>query len=897
VRSLLDQPDSAAGFLARPVQEVAARLVSGTSALLTGRRIGVFEVMERIGMGGMGEVYRARDTRLGRDVAVKVLPDAFAQDGERLARFNREAQALAALNHPNVAVIHGVEELPAASGQGPRSRALVMELVDGEDLSAHIARGPMPMAQALPIARQIARALEAAHERGIVHRDLKPANIKIRRDGTVKVLDFGLAKVLPLPTGEDQAGRIDSQVGEGAMGTPGYMSPEQIRGQKVDWRSDLFAFGVVLYEMLSGRRAFARASGAETMSATLTETLPDLHSAAPGTDPTLALAVARCLEKNPEDRFQSAKDLGFALETLSQPSGLRAVPIPWQRKWRTAGAVAALVAGLGMVAAALRPNSPPRPPTTYRQVTSDGHSLIGDLSPDGETLAYVSRDGDARRLMIRDIAGGPPVELYREKGLGSVRWSHSGREIAVSAENEVLVTSRFGGVPVRIGSGWANKISWTPDDRELILSSPGGRSFRVASLQTRKVRRVELAPSSPEGGLVTDLSSDGERLLMLVPQQPHEGVWSMSRDGTDLRQHVREKRRAYDARWADDGASFYYLITDGKLSEIRRARVLAAGPEMSPEVVQGNLTIQESSSAFIAVSPTGRLAYPRVSFDRNLWRADLSPALSADAPIPLRAVTIGTRNEYPRFSPDRTRVVFSSQDGELGQILIASAEGEIQKTVVSRHGLVEEPAWSPDGESVAYVLDDEENGRVLHVVRVSSGADRTIGPANGAADPEWAPGTDLIYLAPGWLPQIVDSISGSVTPLFSPEPGESHYSPRYSNRRDHIAMYLNAPAKGVAGLAIASLQGRSIRMIPGTGPFVRPIGWSADDEFVYAVEEETRRLLAVRSDGSGRRVMGSLPSLNTHGHAVEMGGELKLVFWYPNDRSDIWIVDNFDSGR
>jgi len=224
--------------------------------LAAGARLGPYEITAAIGAGGMGEVFRARDTKLNRDVAIKVLPAAFADDPERLARFTREAQTLASLNHPNIATIHGIEEVPAAAGSSTGSRALVMELVDGEDLSVHIARGPLPIAEALPIARQIAEALEAAHEQGIVHRDLKPANIKVRADGTVKVLDFGLAKAMDTSASNPNVSHSPTLTHQGTsagmiIGTAAYMSPEQARGKTVDKRADIWSFGVVLFEMPS----------------------------------------------------------------------------------------------------------------------------------------------------------------------------------------------------------------------------------------------------------------------------------------------------------------------------------------------------------------------------------------------------------------------------------------------------------------------------------------------------------------------------------------------------------------------------------------------------------------------------------------------------------------------
>jgi eukaryotic-like serine/threonine-protein kinase len=751
------------------------------------------------------------------------------------------------------------------------------------------------MAQALPIARQIARALEAAHERGIVHRDLKPANIKIRRDGTVKVLDFGLAKMQPVLSADAGLRDVDTQPGTVAvMGTPGYMSPEQIRGQSVDGRSDLFAFGVVLYELLSGQRAFARNSGAETLSATLTETLPALSTIAPRTDPGVAAAVARCLEKKPEDRFQSAKDLGLALETATGSPGPGLRLRLTSQKWRVA-AVAALFAGLGLFGARRVLLDPPRSPATYRQVTSDGLSITGDISPDGETIAYVSGTGQVGSLMVRDLSGGPPVELYRGEGLVAARWSRSGRYIALMAGRETLVLPRFGGEPARIGFG-SSEMSWSRDDSELMLGGPGSNRFQLASIQSREVWPVEWNASSLRTFAI-DLSPDGQRVLLLALDPERGGVWSVKKDGTDLRQHVRETRRVLHARWTEDGASVYYLLQGANVAEIRRARVLPHGLDPSPEVVQGSLTVDDSSSATFSISRNGKLLYPRISFDRNIWRADIGSRTSSDDPVRLRAVTAGARNQEPRFSPDGAHIVFSRHDGELGQLVMASVEGEIEKVLVSRKGRVEEPAWSPDGERVLYILEDDETGRVLRVVNLRSGEDRDFGPVAGPATPDWAPGIRPLFRGPDLFTYALDSATGERTPLSERQHPISHFSPRYSNRGDRVATwYGTRTPKRLVGLAVVSLHDRSVRLIPETATtFAIPIGWSADDTVIYGIG--SGRLFAVRSDGKGIRTMGAIPTGQTYGHAIEKDGTVKIVVSLEKDRSDLWVVDNFDGGR
>lgn len=275
-------------------------------SLASGTRLGPYDIVSPIGAGGMGEVYRAKDARLGRDVAIKVLPESLANDADRRARFEREAKSLAALNHPNVAQIYGLEEGPAEAGH--HVRALVMELLEGETLRDRLASGALPVRKAVEVAVQIARGLGAAHDKQIVHRDLKPENIFIVSDGQVKILDFGLARdIVTHASGatETRAKLTDAGI---AMGTVGYMAPEQIRAQAVDGRTDLFAFGAVLFEMPTGTRAFQRDTSAETMTAILKEDPPDLLSANAQVPPSLDRIVRHCLEKNAAERFQSARD-------------------------------------------------------------------------------------------------------------------------------------------------------------------------------------------------------------------------------------------------------------------------------------------------------------------------------------------------------------------------------------------------------------------------------------------------------------------------------------------------------------------------------------------------------------------------------------------------------------
>ena len=313
VESLLAQPESRLRMLESPAMAAAAHLVSHPeSRSMIGQRIRSYEIVALLGAGGMGEVYRARDSRLGREVAIKILPSAFKTDPDRIARFEREAQVLAALKHPHIGAIYGLEDADDAT-------ALVMELVEGEDLSQRIARGPLPLHDALPIARQIADALEAAHEQGIIHRDLKPANIRVQRDGMVKVLDFGLAKPLSPAATTATLTAISQQAGA-IIGTPAYMSPEQARGESAGREADIWAFGVVLYELLTGISPFARPTTTETLARVL-NVAPDESRLPDNTPANVRRLIGRCLEKDPRRRWRHIGDVRIEIEeALTAPA-------------------------------------------------------------------------------------------------------------------------------------------------------------------------------------------------------------------------------------------------------------------------------------------------------------------------------------------------------------------------------------------------------------------------------------------------------------------------------------------------------------------------------------------------------------------------------------------------
>src|SRR5215469_12211184 len=357
-------------------------------AIKSETRLGPYEIVSAIGAGGMGEVYRARDPRLKREVAIKVLPASFSSDPQRLHRFEQEAIAAGALNHPNILAVYDI-------GQQDGSPYIVSELLDGATLRERLRSGPLPIRKAVEYAQQIARGLAAAHDKGIVHRDLKPENIFLTNDGRVKILDFGLAKLTHAESTEDDQAltqTVQSDPGT-VLGTVGYMSPEQVRGKPADARSDLFSFGAILYEMISGKRAFHSESPAETMSAIVKEEPPELTQTNRNVPPAMEHIVRHCLEKNPQERFQSARDVAFDLEIMSgisgpSKSGISAVPLRWQMRWELAAVIAAVAAAAFLMGMAVRGGGTRQQPSFHEVTFRRGHVSAARFATDGLTVIY-----------------------------------------------------------------------------------------------------------------------------------------------------------------------------------------------------------------------------------------------------------------------------------------------------------------------------------------------------------------------------------------------------------------------------------------------------------------------------------------------------------------------------
>jgi serine/threonine protein kinase len=552
---------------------------------LSGTRLGHYQIRSKIGAGGMGEVYRAYDPSIHRDVAIKVLPGALSADKDRLARFEQEAQAAGALNHPNILVIHHIDTHNGAP-------YIVSELLEGETLRERMAGIALPQRKAIDYALQITHGLAAAHEKGIVHRDLKPENIFVTKDGRVKILDFGVAKLTAALDGDQsQTGiptrRVNTDPGK-VIGTVGYMSPEQVKGQPADHRSDIFSFGAVLYEMLSGRRAFHGESAAETMSAVLKEDPPDLSETNQRISSALERLVNHCLEKNPEARFHSARDLAFALEALSGSSvasaetmAMPALAPRWMKRreliaW-TIAAVAVLSLALFLIS-----NSPREALNTHAvrfTIQTPKASIFASfaISPDGRRLAFVGLDASGkRRLWVRPLDSLNAQPLPETEGATIHFWSPDSRFIAFFADGKLKKIDVAGGPPQTIASA-PNNVGGTWNRDDVIVFSPGISDglYRVSAAGGEVTPLTTLDKTRENSHRWPQFLPDGRHFLYFSRQPEKSGVYVGSLDSKETKRILDTD---YNALYAPPG----YLLF------VREAALMAQPFDAGKLALTGN---------------------------------------------------------------------------------------------------------------------------------------------------------------------------------------------------------------------------------------------------------------------------------------------------------------------
>ena len=852
VESLLAQPESAESFLREPAMAMVAESTRDSAvSMVPGQRLGAYQILKLVGVGGMGEVYHARDTKLGRDVAVKVLPPLFAADPERLARLEREARLLAALNHPHIGAIYGFEEADGV-------RALILELVDGPTLAEALQRGAVPVAEALTIAHQIAEALEAAHERGIVHRDLKPANIKVTPDSTAKVLDFGLAKAAT----SDASGRdlsraptltIDGTHAGVILGTARYMSPEQVRGLPVDKRTDIWAFGCVLYEMLTGRAAFGGDTPVDTIAAIL-EREPDLSKLPTATPPETRRLLLRCLAKDPRRRL---RDIGDAAADLDEALATRAAPTTRSRTvWRQAVPwVLVLAAGVGaggvagwFVRPASREDLLPPFSRALRLTTTPAHEFGPAISPDGKWVAYLSDARGPADVWVKFIAGGEPANLTASapldiqvrSAIGGLDISPDGSSIAVQARpkgdtkptfDTWLIPAPLGGTPRKFVET-SGALRWSPDGTRIAYVRPGetrGDAIVVADANGANPRDVV----SARGGWHTHWpawSSDG-RFVYFVQTiatwngEPSE-IFRVPASGGEAQVVVSTTRRALFPLSSADGGLFYGANPSGVDLDLWWRRSIEDEPQ--------RLTTGVGEYAEPRISSDGRKL---VSTLIEYRRALVSLPVDSTQRMQFRHLTDGFGGDLePSIAPQNGRLVFSSSRSGNRNLWTADPDGSNIRPLTSDAAVEERPSFSPDARQIAFV-SDRGGHHGIWIVNGDGGAPRRLVSTPVLDTLTWSPdGQQIAYAVPaGQVPElsIVSVMDGVVHRL--PTPNGAH-SPAWSPRGDVIG-YLEPRGPGRTYLKFVDSRGQALFSSLPDGPALTNgfLAWAPNGKRLAAV--------------------------------------------------------------
>jgi len=752
-----------------------------------GTCIGPYEVLGWLGSGGMGDVYRARDPRLGRNVAIKLITAADSGDPARLRRFEQEARAAGQLNHPNVVVIYD-------TGVYEGVPYIVSELLEGESLRSRLDKSALPPRRAIEVARQVAEGLAAAHDKGIVHRDIKPDNLFITADGRVKILDFGIAKLTgPTDSGVRSDAPTDTAVGS-VVGTARYMSPEQVRGEPVDARSDIFSLGLIIYEMVSGRAAFVHATSAETMTAILNDDPPELTGGA--VPPALARIVSRCLEKPREARFQSARDLAFGLDVLTT-SSTAAIPLPIRSRWRTVVPSAILL--LGAAAAVTAYLMRPTPPTieslmagaTVVALTDfDGSASDAAISPDGKWIAFLGNQNDRHHVWLKQVGTGSfadrtpgAADVFDKAPVRKVGFSYDGSELWVNGLDHdnggLSLIPLMGGTPRPFLPAHAINVTWSPDGTRLAYFTKDDDPIFVADANGENPRQI-LPPVPLNHNHYPAFSTDGRWIYYAHGERSvsEYDIWRIPASGNGTPQQLTNLKAAirditpFDSRTilfvapAPDRSGQWLWALD---VEHRTTRRISSGVERYLSIAANAdrqrlvATVARSTGGLWSIPLRqelveehdaepyplpGRAKAPRVGIggslfylsagaQQGLWRWQDGQALeivkASDAP----------QAEPPAVSPDRQHLaVLMPVDGRL-RVTIMSPDGSDRRRIaegVDARGTV---AWSPDGLWLA-VCGSDRDGPGLFIVKKDGGPPVRI--VNGSPrNPAWSAGGIIAY--------------------------------------------------------------------------------------------------------------------------------------------------------
>jgi Tol biopolymer transport system component len=857
-------------------------------------RLGPYEIVTRIGTGGMSEVYRAHDPRIRRDVAVKVLPPTFAKFADRMHRFEQEARAVGALNHPNLLTI-----FDAGSADG--KPYIVTELLEGQTLRSHLREGgvaiKLPVRKAVDYAIQIANGLAAAHDRGIIHRDLKPENLFVTKDGRVKILDFGVAKLRTddHTLADDDTMEQDTSPGT-VIGTVGYMSPEQVRGQAVDHRSDIFSLGTVLYEMLAGEHPFRSTSPADTMSVILREDPPDLAAANPNVTPGLERVVRHCLEKSPEQRFQSARDLAFHLEMLSSASGTvptMEMPAISQRRWiPIAAAVALLIAGL-VAGWLLRGRSAKAEAltTSFAQLTvQDGLDLAPSIAPDGETFVFARGSGANADIYLQRVTGRNAINLTKRCRAADSQpaFSPDGSMIAYRSECDgggIFIMGATGESVRRITASCFNP-TWSPDGKKIACATEPVGYVPTSRGKMSSLLLVDIASGTERKLLDADAvqpswSPHGTRIAYwsIAGEGAQRDLWTIDPNATNPASTVvrvtNDAAVDWNPLWSPDGQYLYFGSDRNGSMNLWRLRIDEENGKArgNPEPV----TTPARYSGHFTMSADGkRMLFSAIDQTESMRTAPFDPvagAIQAEA----RPIIAGSFLVFSsQVSPDGRFVAVTNRGGQEDLFVVEVATGELRQLT---NDLARDrgATWSPDGSTI-YFYSQRDTGRyeIWSIHADGSGLARV---PHATTQAMWYPGVSpdgkrlSFYNDEGTF--VLEN--GRITPLPPTPEGRKPQFTAWSPDGTMLAGELGRP-----GISVYSFATKTYRHLTDTGS--RAIWLPGGRDILYG--DGIRLRIVNLESGAIREVNTPFPvasmSLSADGRT--------LVFSDRKTEADVWMM-------
>jgi eukaryotic-like serine/threonine-protein kinase len=874
------------------------------SVLSAGTRLGPYEIVSRIGAGGMSEVFRAYDPRIRRDVAIKVLPPTLAKFGDRLHRFEQEARAVGALNHPNLLTIFD-------TGNADGRPYIVTELLEGQTLRGHLRENGsairIPIRKAVDYGIQIANGLAAAHERGIVHRDLKPENLFVTRDGRVKILDFGVAKL----RSTDDAALTDEKTMEQdtspgtVIGTVGYMSPEQVRGQAVDARSDLFSLGTLLYEMVAGAHPFRGDSPADTMSAILREDPPELTSLNPNVTPGLDRVIRHCLEKAPEQRFQSARDLAFQLDMLSSASGTAPtieskISDTWNRPLVGAlGALVLLAAGLaGGWLLHAKSGKAAIPHMRFNPVTyEDGIEIEPAIAPDGETFVFSRGFGNTADIYLQRVNGRNAINLTKRCATGGdsqPAFSPDGSTIAYHSTCDgggIFLMGATGESTRRITGSCFNP-SWSPDGKNIVCGTETVHLTPTSRGQHSELWIVNAASGErrlllQKDGVQPNWSPNGNRIAYwgLAEESAQRDIYTIDPNAKDpastIVQLTDDRAVDWNPVWSADGKTIYFgSDRNGAMTMWRIAVDEATGkPRGEPEPI----TTPSRFSAHYSPSKNGtRLMYSAV---------DQKESLSSVAFDPVAGATLGGVKPViggsflvfsAQVSPDGRFVAVTNRGGQEDLFVVETATGEIRQ-------LTNDPdrdrgaTWSPDGSKIYFYSQRDDNRYEIWSINADGSALTRVTRTSGRSAwyPSLSPDSRTLAYYNDEHTFLLDL--SQPTPTTAALPAAMQGSRPALNAWSADSSMLAGELRGTPGIVIYLVKERTYRRVTSSGN--RPVWLPGGHEILYS---DGGRLRIVNADTNAIREVTT--TLSVTGMSLSADGRT-LVYSDRRTEADVWVAE------